>query len=94
LSQKKIDLDNLPIIDDSDVPERSRRYNPYREMFKRINKGQALKLDPDKLPVNIGTARATLRKFQKNGEFKHLVAEQRTIGDKKILYVRYPETDE
>ena len=84
-------MNNLPIIKDSDVPERSRRHNPYREMFKVLNKGEALELDPDKIPVNLTTARAILRKFQKAGEFKYLVAEQRTIGDKKILYVRYPE---
>jgi len=86
--RKGIDLKNLPIIDESEVPDKPKRYTPYRELFKRIGNGKALVLTDN--DVNLTTARAALRRLQRKGEFKQMMATQRTVEGKRTLYIINP----
>lgn len=89
--RKRIDLKNLTIIDESEVPDKPKRYTPYRELLKRMGKGKALVLTVD--DVNLITARAAIRRLQRKGEFKQMVVTQRTVGDKKKLYIINPSDE-
>ena len=89
----RIDLDNFPIIEASDVPKTSARNTPYREMLKRIKKGKAMVIDPKATNLRITTVRAAIRRLQKKGEFKQLEISQRTMNGKQILYIINPSDE-
>jgi hypothetical protein len=93
MSQKKgIDLENLKFIDANEVPTKV-RYTPYRELLKRIRKGKALVLS--ETDVNINTARAGIKRLQKHGEFKRIIAMQRRLENgEQVLYVVNPPSEE
>lgn len=78
ITQKKIDLKHLTIIEESEVPAKPIRYTPYREMLKRIRKGKALVLSEEE--VNVSTIRAGIKRLQKKGEFKRII--MRSMKDK------------
>ena len=94
MSKKRrgIDTKNLTIIEESEVPAKPKRYTPYREIFRRIRKGKALVLSDEE--VNIETARAAIRRMQKQGEFKKLIITQRKGEDGiRKLYVINPSEE-
>ena len=87
----KLNLKHLTIIEESEVPKPV-RYTPYRALLRRIRKGKALVLSNEEL--NIGTARAGIRRLQKRGEFKHIVLRQARGKDDIIrLYVINPSEE-
>jgi len=88
VKRKGVELRNLSIIEESEVPATYRRYTPYREILKRIGKGKALVLSEDE--VSLDTAAAALRRLQRRGEFKNFRATRRTIDGKKHLYIINP----
>jgi len=89
----EIDIENLTIIDESEVPARPKRYTPYRVMLKRIRKGKALVVSDEE--VGIDTARASIRRLQKKGEFTNLVVTQMKGEDGiRRLYIINPSEKE
>ena len=61
-------------------------------ILKRIRKGKALVLSDDE--VNIDTARASIRRLQKQGEFKKLIVTQRKFeSGVRRLYVINPSEE-
>lgn len=88
----RLDLKHLTIIEETEVPKPV-RYTPYRALLKRIRKGKALVLLNEE--VNINTARAGIRRLQKNGEFKRIVMRQMKGKDGIMrLYVINPSEEE
>ena len=92
-NNQAIDLNNLQIIDESEVPK-TYRYTPYREMLKKVKKGKALVFDPSEVGIRISTVRAAIRRLQKKGEFKNIELSQRTVRGKQFLYIINPSDNE
>ena len=69
---KDIDLNNLTIIPDSEVPEATRK-TVWNRVFEQIPKNQALVLEKD----FVMRARQSLHNWQKKGKFTDLVMVQR-----------------
>lgn len=91
--RKGINIKSLTIIDESQVPAKPKRYTPYRDILRRIRKGKALVISDEE--VNIDTARASIRRLQKQGEFKKLIVTQRKFeGGIRRLYVINPSEEE
>jgi len=90
--RKGLDIKDLKIIDEGEVPAKPKRYTPYREILRRIRKGKALVISDEEIGVD--TARAAIRRLQKKGEFAKLTLIQRTCEDGiKRLYVINPSEE-
>ena len=85
VKRKGLDFDNLNIISADEVPPKSRVHTPYRELLKRIGKGQALILT--EAEVSLETASAAVRRLQRRGEFRDFKVTRRTINGEKKLYI-------
>lgn len=90
--RKGLDIKDLKIIDEDEVPAKPKRYTPYREIFRRIQKGKALVISDEEIGVD--TARAAIRRLQKKGEFAKLIVTQRKGEDGiKRLYIINPSEE-
>jgi hypothetical protein len=91
--KKELDLNNLTIVDESEVPAQPKRYTPYRALLKRIRKGKALVLTSEQ--IRIDTARSGINRIKKRGEFKQIVMRQITEpdGTKKLFIINPSEKE-
>lgn len=92
--KKRLALDNLTFIDESQVPvKRTARYTPYRDILRRIKKGKALVIS--NAQVNIDTFRAGIRRLQEKGEFADFVVSSHKDFDGTVkLYIVNPTEKE
>jgi len=92
-TNKGLNPENLKLIDASEVPTKTRRYTPYREILKRIKKGKALVVTDDE--ANVDTVRAGIRRLQEHGEFTRVIITQRkNEHGVRMLYVINPSDEE
>lgn len=83
-----LDITNLTVVPENVVPEAT-RYTPYREILGSIKKGTAVVLSSE--DVNLESAKSSVRRLQRKGEFNHIVLRQANEpnGIKK-LYILNP----
>lgn len=88
-----VDLDNLKLINEHEVPAKPKRYTPYREMLERIQKGKALVVSDDE--VNVDTVRAAVRRLQAKGEYKRYELRQlKSVDGVTRLYIINPAEEQ
>lgn len=83
--RKGLDLEHLNLVPKDAIPPKSKVSTPYRELLKRIPKGQAAVLTEH--DVSLDTAAAAIRRFQRRGEYQNFKVTRRIVDGQKRLYV-------
>jgi hypothetical protein len=83
--RRGFEVENIKIIQASEVPPASRVRSPYRQLLMKIGRGQAVYLTPQQ--VSLETASAAIRTLQKLGEFTDFKVTRRTVDGEKRLYI-------
>jgi hypothetical protein len=86
---KGLELNQLKIIEISDIPDMSRP-TPYRELAEKVPIGKAIVVTDEE--INIDSVRTGIQRLQKNGEFKDIVMKQRTVDGLRHLFIMKPRS--
>lgn len=84
MTKREIDINNLKIMDISEVPEKESK-SKWDLVFSKLPEGKVLVFSPAEVDLN-GVRQALIRR-QKDGKFVNFKAFQRTIDGKTWLYV-------
>lgn len=85
LRRQGINFRNPNIIKADAIPPPSRASTPYKELLRKIDKGQALVLTD--MEVSLETAAAAVRRLKRLPEFEDFTVTRRTVEGQKRLYI-------